>query len=979
VPGASERDWRWLRWLPHLGNRVATSTDEVDAVLRGLGELLDRRRASGAAGRDLARSPERPNLALLVDGDLDAGQRGRLAALLADGPALGVTALALARDAASVMTPCAVLITPCGDAGTTVRCRGPGSSDGDDPGVVADQVEYNWAERIARALAPLRDARRDRASVLPHEVHLVDLIGASDPTPDAMRRRWAECDGGAGTVLGVGPDGALHLDLARDGPHLLIAGTTGSGKSELLQTLVAGMASEHPPSAMTFLLVDYKGGAAFSDCVSLPHTIGLVTDLDERMTARVLASLDSEIRRRETMFAAAGTPDLPGYRAGGGDLARLVLVVDEFATLADELPDFVSGLVSIAQRGRSLGLHLVLATQRPAGVVSPEIRANLTLRICLRVADVGESGDVIDAPHAAAVDRRTPGRGFLRAGPQLLAVQAARVAACAPREDTAVAITPLDAWRRPLLPAARTRDGPTDLSRIVAAARGAAAGSPAPHRPWLPPLPSRVELESLDDEHRTRPGCVDPVPIGLVDLPEEQRQVPLTIDVGAGGTILVAGSARSGRSTLLRTLALARARRSQPDRLHVHAIAASGVQLRELAALPHAGTIATTRHGFELAARLITRLGHLLATRRDLASAALESAPAVLFLLDGWEAFLAGAEEYDGGRTAERLHALLADAPAARATVVITGGRAVLTPRLSAHAATRLVLTCHDPADYAAAGLDPRAVPPPLAGRGIRATDRAEFQIAVATSARPSGARDPTVLCLRELPRQVELRGLPAPPGRIVLGAGGDTADPLAVDLWAGGGRLVVAGPTRSGRSQTLITVLHQARCRRSVVFAPRRSPLAAAAHRHGVCGLAPDAPVDAVDPALRDAELVLVDDLEAFADTAVGDALTRWARDAPPGPVVCAAGRCDALAVTFRGLGAELRQARCGVLLQPGPVDGELFGARLPRARPAVLPGRGVVFPDPAWGHGAGPVPIQIAVSPCADTCDPSAGRSSP
>ena len=185
---------------------------------------------------------------------------------------------------------------------------------------------------------------------------------------------------------------------------------------------------------MTFVLVDYKGGSAFSGCVHLPHVTGMVTDLDPHLTQRALASLSAELRRREKMLAAAGAKDIEEYTERAGreprpdPLPRLVIVIDEFASLARDLPDFVTGLVSIAQRGRSLGIHLILATQRPSGAVSADIRANTNLRIALRMTDAAESADVIDAPDAAQISRTTPGRGYVRLGhASLVPFQAGRI------------------------------------------------------------------------------------------------------------------------------------------------------------------------------------------------------------------------------------------------------------------------------------------------------------------------------------------------------------------------------------------------------------------------------------------------------------------------------------------------------------------------------------------------------------------------
>ncbi|WP_460370949.1 FtsK/SpoIIIE domain-containing protein, partial [Actinocorallia lasiicapitis] len=251
-----------------------------------------------------------------------------------------------------------------------------------------------------------------------------------DPSAAHVLASWKR--GGTTAVpIGSGTGGVVTLDLRADGPHGLVAGTTGAGKSELLQSLIAALAVRNRPDEMTFVLIDYKGGAAFKDCAALPHTVGMVTDLDGRLTERALESLAAELRRREQVLAAVGAKDLDDYVQDGrgrAPLPRLVLVIDEFATMAAELPGFVDGLVDIGRRGRSLGVHLILATQRPAGVVTAEIRANTNLRIALRVTDAEDSSDVIDAPDAARIPKALPGRCFVRSGASsLTAVQTARI------------------------------------------------------------------------------------------------------------------------------------------------------------------------------------------------------------------------------------------------------------------------------------------------------------------------------------------------------------------------------------------------------------------------------------------------------------------------------------------------------------------------------------------------------------------------
>jgi S-DNA-T family DNA segregation ATPase FtsK/SpoIIIE len=358
---------------------------------------------------------------LVVDGVRALRTTPGLTQVLQDGPAVGVYAVCADEQERFLPEACTAtaVLTPDDESYLDLR------RSGHEPvlGVLADQVTQALAEQAARSLAPLRDrsAEEDDA-VLPDSVRLLEVLGLPDPEPDAVRAGWQLGGRTTRVVLGSGLDGPFSLDLRSDGPHGLIAGTTGAGKSELLQTMIASLALANRPESLNLVLVDYKGGSAFKDCVDLPHTVGMVTDLDAHLVERALTSLGAELKLREHWLAEAGVKDLEDYlelqrrEPSRPPLPRLLLVIDEFASMARELPDFVAGLVSIAQRGRSLGIHLLLATQRPSGVVSPEIRANTNLRISLRVTDAADSTDVLEAPDAARIPKSAPGRGFARLG-----------------------------------------------------------------------------------------------------------------------------------------------------------------------------------------------------------------------------------------------------------------------------------------------------------------------------------------------------------------------------------------------------------------------------------------------------------------------------------------------------------------------------------------------------------------------------------
>ncbi|MYS24777.1 cell division protein FtsK, partial [Streptomyces sp. SID4948] len=418
-----EQDWSWTRWLPHARAQgedayslVGSTTESLARRIGELGQLVRTRIAAGP-------EPVRGGVSGCPDVLVVLAQAGAarslpgVIALLRDGPSVGVHTVCVDREEWLLPEECgAVVVTGTGTAGT---CRVRTGSGTALPDVRTDSPGSGWYEALARSLAPLRGVGDGDGSALPGSVRLLDLLGLEPPGAQAVMAGWALGGRSTRAILGTGHDGDFAVDLVRDGPHALIAGATGSGRSELLRTLIAALAVVNRPDEMAFLLVDHKGGSAFAECADLPHTVGLVTDLDTHLAERALVSLGAELRRRETQLAEVGAKDVVDYldkRQRGGNvmppLPRLLLVVDEFASMVRELPGFVPGLVTFAQRGRSLGIHLVLATRCPGGAVTPDIRANTNLRIALRTTDTGESRAVIDAPDAGDVLPATPGRAY---------------------------------------------------------------------------------------------------------------------------------------------------------------------------------------------------------------------------------------------------------------------------------------------------------------------------------------------------------------------------------------------------------------------------------------------------------------------------------------------------------------------------------------------------------------------------------------
>ena len=581
-------------------------------------------------------------------------------------------------------------------------------------------VTTPWAEHLARHLAGARHLGRTVATLtgdatppepgLPdtvplHSLHQTDAAhhAPHHDRPHHPSHDWA-------IPLGRSATGPVTWNLVTEGPHLLIAGTTGSGKSELLRTLVLGLTRQHPPSRLALGLIDFKGGAGLGTLTHLPHVTGQVTDLDPALAERALAGLHAELRRRKSVLAHHHAADLTDLDPS--PLPRLVIVVDEFRALTDELPEFVPGLVRIAAQGRSLGVHLVLATQRPAGAVSADVRANVTARLALRVTDPLESRDIVDCPDAAHLPVNRPGRAILRVGTApAVRMQCAHTGAKRPtavvrraapfRHPTAAHPTATHPIGGKPPTGAHPTGGPatTDTATTPRHAHHATNthDTPPTTEPplWLPPLPERITPDELathdapaphhtttDTRATTTENHPDPrpgLPIALGDLPEQQRRTVIRWNP-ADGNLAILGPARSGRSTALAVIADAALSRHQP----VHAAVRDGSSAHPLAAL-------RTRPGMTVSS--IHDLPDLLAT--DSSGRPGRGTPELL-LIDDVDLLRA---EHPGWQ------------PPADRPIAFAGSRPGLSHVL--RAGPRLVLLTRDRADDVASG-----APATLAGTG---------------------------------------------------------------------------------------------------------------------------------------------------------------------------------------------------------------------------------------------------------------------
>ena len=770
------------------------------------------------------------------------------------------------------------------------------------------------AADVALALSPLTDPEDSLAAEvgLPRQLSLADLLGRATCTPAGIAAGWASAESGQGTgpgartFIGAAVDGLVEIDLVRDGPHGLIAGTTGAGKSELLRSLVVGLAVGASPAHLAFVLVDYKGGATFDACALLPHVVGVVTDLDDHLADRALRSLHAELRRREAVLRHHGVADLAALRevAPAELMPRLVVVIDEFAALVAEQPVFLHSLVGVAQRGRSLGVHLLLATQRPQGVISDDIRANTNLRVALRLHDPADAVDVVGNRSPAMLPRGVPGRAVMRLGPDEYVTF--QTASCT-----------------------GTGTGPspgTELSELVRVIGEAArlCAIPTPKAPWLAPLPSRLD-----------PDDVPADAVGLVDDPDHQAVVPLTWAPG-DGSIVVAGSPGCGVSSTLHTLA-ASALRGAGAEVYVldgH----SGTTFDDFAAHPRVQVV-----GLHERVRLVRLLHRLRA-----GPGPSPVGPARVLVIDGLDHVRRSLDDLETADEYEALAAVLAlpSGLTVAAGVENVAGVPASFLTLCRH---RWVLHINDPHDAAMLGVAAAAVPARVAGR-LRVAATGLLAQLVIPGGRPlpteSPAPDTHVAPIRGLPLVLEPESLPR-----AFAADGFTVMPLGLDIVGGepavisvpdGDHVLVLGPSRCGRSSTLALLTAAWRAAHPDgwvgVVTPRRSTFDV--------GFADDVRGDtallASIPPHGDC-LVVVDDAELVDDP--GGQLAAIAAGAESRVTIIAAGRPDALRLGFGHWTSVVRRSRLGVVHTGGSdLDGDLLGAVLPRRMP-VRPRAGLAW----------------------------------
>jgi S-DNA-T family DNA segregation ATPase FtsK/SpoIIIE len=612
-PENEKGEWAWVRWFPHVWNAdrterfVASSRARAQELLKDVAETLRRRRFEGAS-QDGAKRKFVPPFYFLMLADKELAEAcGE--ELLPESGKLGMAAVFAYGDIGLFPSTCQNIV----ECARGSRKLGRGVSVSFTP----DRVSPDKLDALARAIAPVRLLSSHGAN-MPTGLTFLEGWGVRRAEEIDAPKLWRESRPmkSLAARIGVRENGdPFYFDVHEKsmGPHGLVAGTTGSGKSEALTTWLLSMALSFSPLDVNFFLIDFKGDGLAGVLKELPHVAGTVGNLSEAsVIVRALRSLDGELKRRQHVFSGGGVKNIQSYQEAfhkgkvSEPMAYLLIVIDEFAEMRTQFPELADQFISVARTGRSLGVYLTLTMQSPGGVVKGQVESNLNFRIVLRTSGSGESKEALGTPDAAAISKRTPGRAWVRSGEIYELVQTFYSAA--PYNPTSGTSTPTAKIRvvaengERILPevyektvkakGADDTEGAAVARYILETAKN--EGGLFARPVWTQPLPEKVFLSSLlagreafaNGAWRSRSDGFS-VAVGLVDDPENQTQYPLTLDFAGEGHHILYGAPSSGKTFFLQTVLMSAATLYTPEQVQFLVLDFGSWGMKIFENLPH--------------------------------------------------------------------------------------------------------------------------------------------------------------------------------------------------------------------------------------------------------------------------------------------------------------------------------------------------------------------------------------------------------
>ena len=746
--------WQWLRWLPHVWSEdkkfrfLGEGKEAAHNVMSVLVNYFEAMKE--AQGKDKNKERKvKPYFIILVTNP-DLLDKEKLSTYLESTGGIGYTPIFLYEHFEKTPKNC------------SVKIKLHNKEEG-------EMVHFNKAEEIvrftykasnlknyeefARRIAPVYVKESYTDSSLPKSITFFELYKVNSAREIPIYKNWYrnQVFKHIAAPLGVDTSGNLvSLDLHEKfhGPHGLVAGTTGSGKSEILQSLIASLAVNYHPHDINFILIDYKGGGMANLFRDLPHLVGTITNLDGRGINRSLTAIKSELKRRQRMFGEVDVNHIDQYIKLYKDgkvkeaIPHLIMIADEFAELKHDQPEFMQELVSTARIGRSLGVHLILATQKPSGVVNDQIWSNSKFKLCLKVQDASDSNEVIKSKLAAEIVE--PGRAYLQVGNNEIfeLFQSAWSGAKVFEDDTIrkndieISKVSIEGIREVIYSSKKENEGKksiTELDQIIRTVNNVARKNNIERLqgPWLPELEHVIYLNEFEGfQSNSNPLDITAV-IGKVDDPEGQVQYPLEINFTQRGNVILIGAAGYGKTTALETMIVSLAKKYEPKDVNIYVLDFGTRVLKVFEKLPHIGGI-VLKDDDEKLLRLIRLIKKEMEIRKDLFSrvgvaslnsykeATGEDLAQMIIMVDN---FIAMKEMYDFAEE-ELTYISREGATLGISVVVTTAGFSNIRYKMASNFSEMLSLTCQDKSEYSSMFGTGRVSPSDVKGRVLLKNDR---------------------------------------------------------------------------------------------------------------------------------------------------------------------------------------------------------------------------------------------------------------
>ncbi len=607
--------WNSLRWLPHVwdddrqGRYLAFGRDEADALCESLSEVIKSRKEVVGQGSYSKGTPlPKPYYVFLCGSKEIIEKEEIIHSLLSNDESIGISTLFLFEEMYRMPAECKYFVDlndgygACGYGRNEANKRKYFSID--------SKIEDQVFDTFARVMFAVELEGLAALSSIPESATFFEGFGVNNAQELNIEARWAKnfAYKSMATPLGLGVGGKpLMLDMheKKHGPHGLVAGTTGSGKSEMLLSWILSTAVNYSPQDINFIVIDYKGGGLADRVEKLPHFAGKITNIGNNVE-RYLKLLSSESKRRLTIFSEKGINDIIEYQSlfhkGVLDtpIPILYIVADEFAELKRNKPEFLRELVSIACVGRSVGIRIILATQKPGGIVDDQIASNTNLRLCMKVASVADSKEVIKRPDAARI--RQTGRGYIRVGEDIYFDVFQSLWTGAPFvsnndaediiQENQVRIVEMNGYRNKTV-AKRNVDKKDEITQLAVVTDEIVSVASRlelelPDSPLLPELPEMIVLEELEDNYDK--NWIN-IPIGKYDMPSCQKQGVQCLNLKEIGHTGIFGAPATGKTTLLKTVVTSLCSNYTPNDVNIYIIDCGGWSMSVFADMPHVGGV----------------------------------------------------------------------------------------------------------------------------------------------------------------------------------------------------------------------------------------------------------------------------------------------------------------------------------------------------------------------------------------------------